>query len=358
MRYSYEYDRKLQVGYIGAGEHSFRNILPALQYAPIDLVAITDHRTERGLAVARQFGARRFYPNHLALLGKETKLDAVMIVVGPDEEGRPRYPELAAEALTAGFHVWVDSPPCISAKEISVFTNACIKRHKYMAVGFRRQFMPAYEQAREIITDDAFGQVASYAYRFPLALPDAVRRRNDRGMSSFLPITDVLALLASLFGEVQGLSMVRHSNGSAVISLQHAGDVLGALHLTAGQSLSAPRERLEVVGNRESLVVEDGLRLTYFRRVTPVSAELAGRQDRYQMGDLSSAPLVWSPVYDPDEPATHSVAQSGYLGSIRAFAEQLLAGQPPQRGTLVEVLHVMTVFDRIRHGKEREWIEV
>ncbi|MFO7698278.1 MAG: Gfo/Idh/MocA family oxidoreductase [Anaerolineae bacterium] len=358
MKYNYEYDRKLQVGYIGAGEHSYRNILPAFQYAPIDLVAITDHKSDRGLAVARQFGARRFYPNHKALLAKETALDAVMITVGPDENGRPRYPELAAEALAAGFHVWIDQPPCLSADEISTFTNACIKKHKYLAVGFARQFVPAYVQAGEIMADKAFGQIGSYAFRFPVALPDMARRRTDKGIASFLPVTGVLALLAGLFGEIQSFSMVRSAAGSGVISLLHTSGVPGALHLTAGQALSAPAERLEVIGRRASLVVEDGVKLTYYRRVTPVSDELMGRQDRYLMGDLESAPLVLEPGFDLREPSAQHVAQSGYLGSIQSFAEQLLAGQPPKKGTLVDALHVMTVFDRMRRAKEMDWVQI
>ena len=358
MKYNYEYDRKLAVGYIGAGEHSYRNILPAFQYAPIDLVAITDHKTDRGLAVARQFGARRFYPNHKALLAKETALDAVMIVVGPDENGRPRYPELAAEALAAGFHVWVDQPPCLSADDISIFTNACIKKHKYLAVGFAREFAPAYVQASEILSDKAFGQIGSYAFRFPLALPDMARKRTDKGVASFLPVTGVLALLASLFGEVQSFSLARSASGSAIISLLHGSGVPGALHLTSGQALSAPEERLEVIGSRASLIVDDAIKLTYYRRVSPVGAELAGRQERYLMGNLESAPLVLEPRPDLAEPAGQHVAQLGYLGSVRSFAEQLLAGQPPKKGTLVEALHVMTVFDRMRRAKEMDWVQV
>ncbi len=358
MKYNYEYDRKLQVGYVGTGEHSYRNILPALQYAPIDLVAIADHKTDRGVAVARQFGARRFYPNHKALLAKETSLEAIMMVIGPDDEGRPRYPQVAAEALAAGFHVWIDAPPCLSASEISIFTNACIKKHRYLAVGFARQFAPGYVQAADIMAEKEFGQVASYAFRFPLALPDMAHRRLDKGIAPFLPITGILALLAGLFGEIQSFSMARNASGSAVLTLLHTSGVPGALHLTAGQATSAPRERLEVIGRRASLVVDEGTTITYYRPVKSVSAELMGRQDRYLMGDLQSTPLLWEPHLDPNEPSTHHVAQTGYLGSIQSFAERLLSGQPPEKGTLVEALHVMTVFDKMRHAREMEWVQI
>jgi hypothetical protein len=150
MLLNYEYEKKLRVGYIGAGEHSYRNILPCFQYAPIDLVALAEEDTERGLAIARQFGAKRFYPKYQAMLAKE-ELDAVFIVVPPDDEGHPRYPELATETLKAGFHTWIEAPPCLDhGKEISEYTNACLKSRKYIATGFKKMFAPAYLKVAQI----------------------------------------------------------------------------------------------------------------------------------------------------------------------------------------------------------------
>ncbi len=359
MLYNYEYPHKLRIAYIGAGEHSIRNILPTFQYAPIELVAMTDHNTERGLAAARMFGAKRFYPNHKALLAKEENLDAVMIVVGPDEQGIPRYPELAAETLGAGLHTWVDAPPCVSAANVSIFTNACMKRRKYMAIGFRKQFAPAYKKAAELIGANALGRVTSYAMRFPLRLPGPPERRTDKGMAPFLPFTSVIALLHSLFGEFEGLSMLRHqTTGAGVIQFAHKEGVIGSVHLATGQSPASPQERLEIVGSGANLVVESGVRLVCYRPVGGGNAEPAGRQEGYVAGDADHAPLFWEPLPEALEPATHQVVLSGYLDSVRSFAESLLAGEAPKHGTLIEALHVMTVFDRIHQGKEQEWITI
>jgi predicted dehydrogenase len=355
--YNFEYREKLKIAYIGAGEHSIRNILPTFQYAPIELVALADHNTERGLAVARMFGARRFYPNHKALLAKETELDAAMIVVGPDEEGRPRYPELAAETLTAGLHTWIDAPPCLSASQVSTFTNACIKRHKYLAVGFRRRFSPGYAKAAELLEQEALGRINSYSFRFPLRMPGPPERRTEEGMAPFLPFTSAMALLLNLFGEAEGVSYVRNERtGAAAMQMLHRNGVIGSLHLTVGQSTSSPQERLEIIGSGQSLAVDGGVRLEVYRVDGSQSPEQAGRQDSFVAGGLDDAQRFWEPRFDALEPATHHIALSGYLGSIKSFAERLLAGEPPKYGTLVDVLHVMTVLDRIRKGKEREWI--
>jgi predicted dehydrogenase len=55
MPLNYEYEKKLRVGCIGAGDHAYRNVLPCLQYAPIELVALSDSQPERcGAAVRGQ----------------------------------------------------------------------------------------------------------------------------------------------------------------------------------------------------------------------------------------------------------------------------------------------------------------
>lgn len=359
MDFNFQYPKRLKIAQIGAGEHSIRHILPALQYAPFELVALADHNTERGLAVARQFGAKRFYPNHKALLAKEEDLDAVLIVVGPDENGRPQYPELAAEALSVGLHVWIDAPPCLSASEVPTFTNACIKRHKYLAVGFRRRFVPAYQKAIELVNEGLLGKVNSYAMSYTLPMPAAWQRRNDRDMAAFLPFVSVLALLNNLFGEVEGLSYARHEmTGAAAMQIVHKSGVLGSVHLAPHKPVSAPRERLEIDGGGAVLIVEDGARVRFYRRESPNEEDEPERRANYLAGSLNYAPIVWEPRFEALEFAPQSVVLSGYLGSLRSFGEALLAGEPPKHGTLVEVLHVMTVFDAIRKGKEREWISL
>ena len=46
------------------------------------------------------------------------------------------------------------------------------------------------------------------------------------------------------------------------------------------------------------------------------------------------------------------------MGAVRYFAEQILTNTPPKLGNLVDVLHMMILFDKIRAGKENDYIEV
>ena len=45
---------RIRAGFIGCGSHSFRNIYPALQFAPVELVATCDLQLEKARAFARE----------------------------------------------------------------------------------------------------------------------------------------------------------------------------------------------------------------------------------------------------------------------------------------------------------------
>lgn len=351
--FNHEYEKRLRVGYVGAGDHSFRNILPCFQYLPVELAAIADHNTERGIAVARQFGARHFYPNHKALLAKE-KMDAVFIVVGPDAEGRSRYPELAAEALRAGFHVWIEKPPCNSGKDINTFTEACMRHHKFVATGFKKQFTPAYLKVAEILKDARFGGASTFSMRYPLSLPDKPLRDDATAMTPFLDFVHPYSLLVRLFGECEGFTYMRSkTTGGLVMNLRYRSGLVGNLHLTGGQAATSPLERLEVIGQGANVVVENGIRLTYYRPGGQRGTGEYGRSADY-IGEDDTAPIIWEPEFSLGQLYNKQLFLEGYVGCISHFVERILANEAPIHGNLVDMLHIMNVYDNLVGGAEDE----
>ena len=357
MQFNYEYEKKLKIGYIGAGEYSYHNILPCLQYAPVELVALADPRTDRGLAIARQFGARHFYPNHKALLIKED-LDAVFVVVGPDVKGRPLAAEIASEALRARCHTWVDKVPCASVDDINIFTNACLSANKYVMTGLKKMFAPAYLKVADIIQSEAFGEASSFSMRYPLSLPPEDDRDDDITMAPFLDFVHPYSLLLRLFGECEGLTYLRSDlSGGVVINFRYRSGLVGTLHLAGGQAATCPLERLEVIGKGANVVVENGIRLTYYRAEGKRGEGVYGREATY-IGPDDTAPILWEPEFSLGQLYNKQAFLQGYVGCINYFANQLLEDNPPRHGSLVDILHIMTVHDKIRHGKEKEWIPV
>lgn len=357
MLFNHEYQKRLRVGFIGAGEHSFRNILPCFQYLPIELVAMADHHPERGLPIARQFGAKRFYPNHEALLAKEAgNLDAVLIVVGPDAEGKPRYPALAAEALKAGFHVWIEKPPCSHSSEIRIFTEACWHRqqHRYIATGMKKMFVPAYLKVAELVADPDFG-VSSFALRYPLTMPPEEQRKDPKAMYKFLDFVHPYSILTRLFGECEGFTYMRSKMGDVVMNLRYRSGIVGALHLTGGQAATSPLERLEVIGTDANVVVENGVRLIYYRPNGNRGEGGYGRATTF-IGDDSTAPIIWEPEFSLGQLYNKQLFLEGYVGCLQHFCDKLLADEPPRHGNLVDMLHIMTIYTRLIEGKENTWI--
>jgi predicted dehydrogenase len=359
MLLNFEYETKLRVGFIGAGEHAVRNILPSFQYAPLELAALADEDTERGLAVARMFGARHFYPNYEAMLAKE-KLDGVLIVVPPDEKGKPRYVQLGKATLAAGFHTWVDAPPCWEANDIMHWTKPAMDTHKYLVTGFRKMFAPAYLQVEKIKQSPAFGKVCSYSMRYPVALVPQDKRNDPKAVAPLFEAVHPMSVVLRLFGEPQYYSFIRtdvDGPGDIIVSFTYRNGLIGTLHLTGNQAATSPLERLEVVGTGANVVVENGVRLTYYRAGGTRGEGEPGRIASF-IGPDDTAPITWEPDFSLGQLYNKQLFLQGYVGCLQYFAEMNLAKTPPRYGNMVDTANIMGFIDDLRTGKEREWLPV
>ena len=141
---------------------------------------------------------------------------------------------------------------------------------RFVQVGYKKMFFPAIARAREIISRaDEFGPPAQIYVRYPQALPPAdARQPAERGMVSFLDhFFHPASIVHRLMGPVRRVSYVREAlNGGSFSTLSFASGAAGVMHLAAGQSGTSPLERVEVVGKGANVVVENGVRLTYYRK--------------------------------------------------------------------------------------------
>ena len=127
-------EKEIKAGFIGCGSHSFRNICPTFQFAPVNLVATCDLVIEKARAFAAKFGARNAYNDYRQMLNEE-ELNAVFVVTGYDERGRPTYPGIAIECLSAGCYVWMEKPPAASCLEIEKMQQAALANGRHVMVG-------------------------------------------------------------------------------------------------------------------------------------------------------------------------------------------------------------------------------
>jgi hypothetical protein len=117
VAYRYEYERRVPCVFIGAGGHSYRNIYPTFQYAPVDLRAVCDLDISRAANFARIFGAGAHYSDHHIMLHRE-KPTAVFIVTSYDGEGRVQALQLALDCLAAYNAVAVSRSPVLHIRVV------------------------------------------------------------------------------------------------------------------------------------------------------------------------------------------------------------------------------------------------
>jgi len=178
IQYQFEYPTRIPSVFIGAGGHSFRNVLPAMQYAPVDLRAVCDLKLDRAEAYARIFGAPEAYTDYREMLEKE-KPTAAFIVTDhkPDEDGLVRATAIAADCLRAGVNVWMEKPTAASTAEIRELMRLSEESGAILVTGMNKIFMPSIQKAKQIISTPEFGRVTSVYARYPLGLPDEEGRR-------------------------------------------------------------------------------------------------------------------------------------------------------------------------------------
>lgn len=344
VTYNFEYSRKVKACFIGAGGHSFRNIYPAFQYAPIELVAICDVDEPRAIAYARQFGALRHYTDHRVMLDRE-RPEAVFIVTSVNSDGSVQATKLALDVLAAGAHVWMEKPTAATSEEVDALIAASARHGRWVMTGLKKVFFPSIERTKEIITQAEFGRPASMYIRYPQAMPAFSQRGSLPAMGSFLDhIFHPFAIIHYLMGRIERLVYEwEPTNGGSVTTMRFQSGAIGTLHLAAGQSNSSPFERLEVVGEHANVVLENAVKLTYYR---PVRSTLPayGRNPNYLVA-TDDAPLHWEPEFSLGELANKNLFYLGYVQEVLHFCESVIEGRAPTKGTLQDAAEIVRIFE-------------
>ncbi|NBE98340.1 Gfo/Idh/MocA family oxidoreductase [Nonomuraea sp. KC401] len=350
VTYQFEYDERVRCAFIGAGEHSYRNVYPAFQYAPVELAAVCDVRRERAAAYARMFGGPSGraapYTDHREMLAKE-KPAAVFIVTSYDQRtGRVQATDLALDCLRAGAHVWMEKPVAASVAEVLRLRRVSAETGRFVMAGLKKIFTPAVEKVASIMASEAFGPVSSISVRYPQALPPMERRHDLKAMRWFLDhVYHPAAVLTHLMGPVERLSYEwEPGGGSSVSTLRFASGAIGSLHLVAGVAATSPLERLEVVGRGANVIVDNGVRLTYYR---PGARRDYGRDASFVVDD-AVAPLVWEPEFSLGQLSNKNLFYLGYAPEVRHFCDSVLSDRPPVKGTLDDALEIMRLFEAYR----------
>ncbi|MFJ5921188.1 Gfo/Idh/MocA family oxidoreductase [Kitasatospora sp. NPDC092948] len=355
VRYQFEYEDPIRCAFIGAGGHSYRNVYPSFQYAPVDLRAICDLDGDRAAKYARIFGAAHAYTDHREMLERE-RPTAVFIVTAYDPDGRLQAVDLALDCLAAGAHVWMEKPTATSSAEVELLQDAARRAGRVVVTGMKTVFSPAMTRVKEIVSGAEFGGPSSISVRYPLSMPAFERRTDLVEMNWFLDcIFHPAAVLLHLMGPLDRISHEwEERTGASVTVMRFESGAIGTMHLTAGESPSSPSSRVEVIGDNANVLVENGNSVTYYR---PTPPRAYGRTGSYLV-PTESAPLHWEPEYTYGQLYNKNLFYLGYVDEIRYFCDCVLNGTSPELGSLDQAFHILQLFEAYRRSEPGTWTTV
>jgi predicted dehydrogenase len=346
MVFGYEAQRRLRVAFLGTSGHGFRNFLPSLPYAPVELVGLWDDDRARGEAMARTFGAAAYYAE-LDRLFDEARPEAVLIAAEPAAREGADNALLMARCLERGCHAWTDKPLASSAGAVRKLIASRDRAGRVAAVGVKTMYYPAHQKVREIVRDPSFGRPVSIMVRYPLHVPQrAGAPLDDREVRSCLghlwhPFGASLVTLGTI-ERIELQPAPAGGGGVALATFRNA--AAGVFHFAAGQAGTSPLERLEVIGEGANVVVENATRVTYYRKGSPGPY---GRTPSYLTG-AEQAPLAWEPELTLGQLYNTNSFIQGYAQSIMAFVAAAMGDAPLLHGTLEDGLEILKIFEALR----------
>ncbi len=138
----------VKVGVIGCGRIAERHVEAYRRLGAS--VVVADHVPELAQRLAERFGVDlACRPEHL--LGDE-RTEVIDVCVPT-----PAHAALVKEGLAAGKHVFCEKPLCSSLAEAEDIERAQQRSGKQVMVGYLYRFHPAYQYAKDILSEGAIG---------------------------------------------------------------------------------------------------------------------------------------------------------------------------------------------------------
>ena len=349
---------EVRAGFIGCGSHSFRNLYPTFQFAPVKLVATCDLSIEKARAFAAKFGAHSAYDDYHQMLEKED-LDAVFVCTGYDDRGRPLYPQIACDCLQGGCHVWIEKPPAATCEGIEKMQDASRSSGKYVLVGMKKMFFPANEKAKELMAREDFGKTSLLMLQYPQYVPTLEEfrcylhhRENVNRVRWFLDhLCHPVSLMIFLLGTPTSMYYERSFSGSGVATFNFESGAIASLALTYGASRNAGMERTTIVSDSgKHIVVDNNLRVFYHRTPPRAPGTGYGSSPNFYTGTTEEASAYWEPEFSLGEVYNKGLFLLGYYNEVNEFARAVLENRPPAKGTLEQAWQVTRIFEAFAQG--------
>jgi predicted dehydrogenase len=247
-----------------------------------------------------------------------------------------------------------------SLADVERLRAAINKSGKKFAVGFKKMFFPANVRMKQIIQSPEFGRIRSIALRYPQYIPTVEELKyggTDRARwarrASFLDhLCHPVSLLQYLGGRTDSFYYLRAENGAGFALFTLRSGAAAAIHFSTSQSRSSPLERTEVTGDGANVVVDNNMRLTYYRPVRSETFRQYGRGSDFT-GDLVEAPLVWEPEFSLGNLYNKGIFLLGYYNEIKHFCDAVLENREVDLGNIDDAEEGIRIYEAFAQGPKR-----
>ena len=248
-------DAPLRWGVLGAADIARKAVMPAIQAAGGELVALASRDPERGRELTSRFTIPRLCLSYQELV--ETELDAVYIPL-PNSLHLP----WTLQAVAAGKHVLCEKPLALTAAEVRQMQDAAQDHGVVLAEAAMYRYHPRWQAVHRLIAEGEIGRLRHLQGSFTFRLGPSPNIRWNRALGGGA-LYDIGSYLVSacrwLAGEpsrVLARAEMRRgvdSDGSLLLEFPSShGPVSAELAYSFD---SAEHQQLEVIGTKGSLLI-------------------------------------------------------------------------------------------------------
>ena len=243
----------VRIGHVGVGQWG-RNVLRNFFALPnARVVAVCDRIKSVRESVARQYPSGPYVTQHFEDLLRDDSIDGIVIATETQQHYR-----MAAAALSAGKHVFVEKPMTQTLAEAEHLVRLSEEKGKHLMVGHLLLYHPAFQYVEDLIRQGALGDLY---YLYSVRVNLGVIRRHENAFDSLGP-HDVSVALAFFAGRkptavvANGQAYLQHGIEDVVFATLHFEDGRIA-HMHASWMDPHKVRKITVVGSKKMAVIDD-----------------------------------------------------------------------------------------------------
>lgn len=236
------------VGCIGAGNYATQVLLPAFQKTGVAFRSVASSTGVSAAHAGSKFGFLEITSDGRSVI-ESSDNNTVIIATRHDS-----HATLAAEALKAGKHVFLEKPLAITREELTTLCqvyDACIRQQPsspLMMVGFNRRFAPQVQRMKQLLNGVA--EPKTFVMTINAGHIPSDHWTQDRSIGGGRIIgegchfVDLLRFLAA--SPIVAVQAMSAGDDKVTITLQFEDGSIGTVHYFSNGHKSFPKEQLEV----------------------------------------------------------------------------------------------------------------